>query len=144
MNQSTGYFGKPKLTRAASSNKSKNSVLVKNGLNLITQKSYNDPSKRDPYTGARYDFTDFDDVDGNSKSKLTSSIANIPTAAASPPTINSVEAKDIISKVTNNHSKVLQLLKNRKSQLWNLQQYWTGGSTMKTLKYLYQCNDTSK
>ena len=118
-----GTLAKQKYLERLVQIKANNSVLVKSGLNLITQKSYNEPYQKDPYTGSRYDFTDFDDIDAGSKSKLTSSIANMPTAAASPPTINSVEAKDIINKVTNNHSKVLQLLKNRKSQLWNLQQY---------------------
>jgi hypothetical protein len=122
-------------------NRPKNSILSNNGMNLMGQNSYSGNVEKDPYTGKRYDFKDFDDA-------LPSKDINSPVQVsshhpASPPTINSFQSHEIISKLTNNHSKVMQLYKNRKSQLWSLQQMWSSGNSMKTLKYLYQSSDTS-
>lgn len=139
-NQGTGNFGK-KLSRQRSVNKHKNSILSNNGMNLMNQNSYSGNVEKDPYTGKRYDFTDFDDA---LPSKDISSHVKIGSQhPASPPTINSFQSQEIISKLTNNHSKVVQLYKNRKSQLWSLQQMWSSGNSLKTLKYLYQSSDTS-
>lgn len=112
-------------------------------MNLITQNSYSGAPKKDPYTGARYDFTDFEEESPHKISSKMAPSAKLPNVAASPPTINAIETRDIITKITQNHNKVLQLFKNRKTQLWNLQQYWTSGNSIKTLKYLQQWGDTS-
>ena len=110
-------------------------------MNLMNQNSYSGNGEKDPYTGKRYDFTDFDEA---LPSKDISSPPKINSQhPASPPTMNNYQSQEIISKLTNNHSKVMQLFKNRKSQLWSLQQMWTTGNSMKTLKYLYQTSDTS-
>lgn len=120
------------------------SILANNGMNLISQpKSYLETKNKDPYTGAKYDFTDFDEDSPAIKSYAQIHSANLPTASASPPTINSYETRDIINKLTNNHSKVLQLFKARRGKLISLQQLWTSGDSLRTLKYLQQCNDTS-
>ena len=100
----------------------------------MSQNSYAKGNGKDPYTGKRYDFSDFDDL--SSKPQFNNMVSQCQPA--SPPTMSAVETRDIINKITNNHSKVLQLFKHRKSQLWNLQQLWTSGNSLKALKYLYQ------
>lgn len=134
--QSTAQFGR-KHSRQRQSSGLKGSVLASSGLNMIKQYSYADNTARDPYTGARYDFTDFDDL-SKSPSKVIPSMASVDNTPSSPPTISSYELNEIINKVNNNHMKVMQLFKHRKSQLWSLQQYWTTGNTVKALKFLLQ------
>lgn len=130
--QGTGHFGK-KITRKSSLARNKKSILASNGMNLIRTSSYTKPVEKDPYTNKKYDFSDFDDLTPKPQGSMAS-----PYQPASPPTINAVESREIISKITNNHSKIMQLMKNRKSKLWNLQQFWTSGNTIKTLKTLLQ------
>jgi len=134
-NQGTAKFGRSK--RKASVSRSRKSILANNGINLMKQNSYNVPKEKDPYTGKRYDFSDFDDVTPKPQVDKYS-----PFAPASPPTMTPMETREIVNKITNNHNKVLQLMKHRKSQLWNLQQSWTSGNWLKTLRNLYQLNDT--
>ena len=140
--QGTAKFGRGSSRQRRDSGMKK-SVLATNALNLLRHSSTKDYNK-DPYTGTKYDFNDFNDEPYSSRPPIHKhSPSQVAMSAASPPTISSYEVTEIINKLTNNHSKVLQLFKSRKSQLWNLQQHWTSGNTLKALKYLHQAQDSS-
>ena len=139
VNQSSDKFGNKKLSRQHSVNRNKNSILANNGMNLIRNSSN---IAKDPYTGSKYSYNDFNDFeDSPDKFKPSRKSAKLPNPNPSQPIISPMETQVIIQKMTNSHAKVLKLLKNRKSQLINLQQCWSSGNSVKTLRYLLQSND---